>query len=106
MNKSYSKQISNREVNGSVNAAQTKNDVREFLHAALQGDAETQCYLGAMYANGDGVPKDSAPLPAPDDEVSRAPCESASAAAYGSPTPRNTIAGAGSANAGVDPANV
>ena len=54
------KQNINREVNGNVNAAQTKNDVREFLHAALQGDAETQCYLGAMYANGDGVPKDSA----------------------------------------------
>ena len=54
------KQNINSEVNGNVNAAQTKNLVREFLHAAEQGDAAAQLKLGFKYASGDGVPKDSA----------------------------------------------
>ena len=54
------KQNINSEVNGNVNAAQTKNDVREFLHAAEQGDADAQSILGFMYYIGDGVRKNYA----------------------------------------------
>ena len=53
------KQNINSEVNGNVNAAQTKNVVRELLHAAEQGDANAQFILGVLYRDGDGVPKDT-----------------------------------------------
>ena len=48
------KQNSNSEVNGNVNAAQTKNDGNGYF---LAKDAQTQFTLGWMYNNGKGVAK-------------------------------------------------
>ena len=33
-------------------------DIEKLIQQASQGDAESQCNLGVMYANGEGVPQD------------------------------------------------